>query len=63
MNHFEEARDLVKHAEGALQTLRAAYQASLNERLVRPELKINIKNLMENLRSALDFSAHGLYDK
>ena len=37
--------------------------SSLSEKSVKPTLLIEIKNVMENLRSALDFSAHGLFDK
>jgi hypothetical protein len=61
MSHFDDAKDLVKHANQALPKLEQEYQSSLNEQKIEATLLIDIKNLMENLRSALDFSAHGLF--
>ena len=63
MAYFDDARDLVAHATEKLAELREAYDQSLREQSVKRTLLIEIKNLMENLRSALDFSAHGLFDK
>jgi len=63
MGLFEDAKSLVEHAEKELPTIEAEYKASLAEKTVRANLLIEIKNLMENLRSALDFSAHGIFDK
>ena len=63
MAHFDDAKELVKHAKSALPKLEQDYHASLHEKTVKPALLIDIKNIMENLRSALDFSAHGLFTK
>jgi hypothetical protein len=63
MSHFDDANALVNHAKGALPKLEQDYQSSLKDRTVKPALLIDIKNIMENLRSALDFSAHGLFTK
>lgn len=63
MTYFKDAQDLVVHAEGSIGELEARYTESLHEMVIKPELQISIKNLMENLRSALDFAAHGLFDK
>ncbi len=63
MSRFDDARALVNHARGALPKLEEDYESSLNDRIVKPALLIDIKNIMENLRSALDFSAHGLFTK
>ena len=62
MTAFDDARSLVEHAEAALPKIRAAYDASLHSKEVSKSLLIEIKNICENLRSALDFAAHGLFD-
>ncbi len=61
MGHFEDANSLVKKSVLDLEGLKAAYEQSLSQQFVSPELLIDIKNLMENLRSALDYAAHGLF--
>jgi len=63
MAYFDDAKELVNHAKNALPELEQDYQSSLNEKTVKAALRIDIKNIMENLRSALDFSAHGLFTK
>ena len=63
MSYFDDAKDLVKHAKEELLKIQKAYNESLHEKSVKRTLLIEIKNLMENLRSALDFAAHGLFDK
>ncbi len=63
MGHFEDAKELVQYARGQFAQIKSAYEASLADQDIKPQLLIGIKNLMENLRSALDFAAHGLYDK
>ena len=63
MNSFDEAKNFVRHSKEMLPQLEAAYEISLHNQKIERNLRINIKNLMENLRSALDYSAHGLFDK
>ena len=63
ISHFDDAKELVNHAKGALPKLEQDYQSSLHDKTIKPAVLIDIKNLMENLRSALDFSAHGLFAK
>jgi hypothetical protein len=63
MAHFDDAKHLVYHAKNALPKLEQEYQSALHEKTIKPTLLIDIKNIMENLRSALDFSAHGLFTK
>ena len=63
MSAFDDANELIKHAEGDLRKIREAYDASLHAKEVSGALRVQIKNFVENLRSALDFSAHGLFDK
>ena len=63
MAHFDDAKELVNHAKSALPKLEQDYQSSLHEKTIKAALLIDIKNIMENLRSALDFSVHGLFTK
>lgn len=63
MGYFEDARQLVEHSRERFPGIKSAYEASLSEQEIKPQLLIEIKNLMENLRSAMDFSAHGLFEK
>src|SRR5713226_3163992 len=48
---------LLKKAESQLRTIEGEYQKSLEAKTIDPELRIDIKNLCENLRSVLDYLA------
>jgi len=63
MSYFDDALELVKHAKNELNKVKKSYEQSLHKKSIEPKLLIEIKNLMENLRSALDFTAHGLFNK
>ncbi len=63
MNYFDNATELVNHSKQTLEKIKSAYNDSLHDKTIKASLLIEIKNFMENLRSALDYSAHGLYDK
>ena len=63
MSAFDDALELVKHAEGDLAKIRKAYEASLHAKEVSGSLQVQIKNFVENLRSALDFAANGLFER
>jgi hypothetical protein len=63
MGQFEEAKELIKHAKSSYLSIQNVYQKSLTQKEISTELLIEIKNIMENLRSALDYSAHGLFGK
>lgn len=63
MSYFDDANLLVQHARDQFTVIENAYHASLSEKEIKPNLLIGIKNFMENLRSSLDFSAHGLFQK
>jgi hypothetical protein len=63
MSYFNDAKVLVSECQNTLTEIERAYQESLTSKEIKPSLLIKIKNFMENLRSALDFSAHGLFDK
>jgi hypothetical protein len=49
---------LLKHADSVLAKIEAEYQESLHAKSIDAAMRIDIKNLCENLRSALDYLAH-----
>ena len=63
MSAFDDAKELIRHAEGVFVKIRQAYEASLHAKVVSTTLRVEIKNLLENLRSALDFAARGLFNR
>ena len=63
MSYFDDASQLVQYAKEHLAKIEREYGLSLSEKVIRPSLLIDIKNFMENLRSSLDFTAHGLFQK
>ena len=56
-DRFEMALALVNDAQPRLSELQRAYEQSLHAKSVSVDLQIQIKNVMENLRSALDYCA------
>lgn len=63
MGAFDDAKELLKHAEAELPKIREAYQRSLRDKTVSAGLLVEIKNFFENVRSALDFAAGGLFER
>lgn len=63
MSAFDDAKSLIQHAEEELPKIRQAYQESLSAKTIGALLLVEIKNVCENLRSSLDFAAHGLFEK
>lgn len=63
MSAFDDARSLVQHAQDELPKIRQAYDESLAAKTIAPRLLVEIKNVCENLRSALDFAAHGVFER
>lgn len=59
---FDDAKELIRHADGNLPKIRDAYQSSLHAKTVSADLRVQIKNFVENLRSALDYTARGLFE-
>ena len=51
---------LLRKARADFVDLKVAYTASLEEKNVREDLKVAIKNILENLRSCLDYLAHDI---
>lgn len=54
---------LLSHAKAELFKIEEEYSASLQRKDIAPSLQIDIKNLMENLRSALEYIARDIYEK
>lgn len=63
MPAFDDAKSLIEHARNELPKIKQAYEGSLSAKAVAPRLLVEIKNVCENLRSALDFAAHGLLER
>jgi hypothetical protein len=62
MAYKEDAIELINESKNILAEIKAAYEESLHDQEIKPKFLIKIKNFMENLRSALDFTAHHLFD-
>ena len=62
MNRTKSIEALINKTRKAFDTLKKDYQASLDQKLVSDELKIDIKNIFENLRSCLDYMAHDIFE-
>ena len=54
---------LVEHAKTDLEEIEGQYHRALEQTTILPSLQIDIKNYMENLRSALDYIAHDIYER
>lgn len=54
---------LLQRADAQLASIKAMYEKSLHEKQVDDALRVDIKNLCENLRSALDYVAHDIREK
>lgn len=61
-NYLEDALALVEHAEESLLEVKVLYENSITNKKIDKRLSINIKNILENLRSSLDYSANALVD-
>lgn len=53
---------LLKKSDALFSELKGAHEASLHEKRIREELKVDIKNIFENLRSCLDYLAHDVFE-
>lgn len=57
-NRRRDVDALLERSRANLGLIEGEYQSSLNAKSIGSELKIEIKNLCENLRSILDYLAH-----
>ena len=58
----DQVIELIKHSEEKIKTIEKDYLAALDKQEIPNSLIIDIKNFMENLRSALDYMAHDIYE-
>ena len=63
MSIFDDASTLVDHSTEKIEMLRELHKKCLVENSVPSEFRVEVKNFMENLRSALDYCARGLFTK
>jgi hypothetical protein len=62
MKRASSIEALLRKSQSVFANLRRAYDASLYEKHVRDDLKVDIKNIFENLRSCLDYLAHDIFE-
>lgn len=62
MNRAASIQALLNKASSDFGDLKKSYEASLHEKHVREDLKVLIKNILENLRSCLDYLAHDVFE-
>lgn len=53
---------LLRKSQNTFLDLKRDYDTSLHEKTIRDDLKVDIKNIFENLRSCLDYLAHELFE-
>jgi len=62
MKRSASIKALISKAESNFKDLKIEYERSLHEKHVREELKVDIKNIFENLRSCLDYLARDIFE-
>lgn len=62
MRRSKNIEALIRKSRGDFVELKKAYEASLHAKVISEDLKIDIKNIFENLRSCLDYLAHEVFD-
>lgn len=62
MKRASSIEALVRKSREGFADLKKAYEDSLHEKVIRAELRVNIKNIFENLRSCLDYLAQELFE-
>jgi len=63
MSREKSISALIKKCRDSMTGLKSDYQASLEAKSISEELKIDIKNILENLRSCLDYIAKDIHEK
>lgn len=62
MKRASSVEALLKKSQSLFVDLKRAYDESLHEKQVRDDLKVDIKNIFENLRSCLDYLANEIFE-
>jgi hypothetical protein len=63
MSRETSIKALIKKCDDSLSELSKDYQSSLDQKHISEELKVDIKNILENLKSCLDYLAKDIHDK
>lgn len=63
MRRSKSIKALIEKTKKDFIALKADYESSLQDQVVSEELKIDIKNIFENLRSCLDYLAHDIHEE
>lgn len=63
MSRAKDIAALIARSRKDLAELKVAYESSLHQQTISEELRVDIKNVFENLRSCLDYIAHDLFEK
>ena len=58
-----DVRDLLDYVDDSLGHIKVAYNQALRDKRIAPSLRIDVKNAMENMRSALDYMARDIADE
>ena len=60
MKRYKDILALIKESKNQYMEVKKLYDKSLKDESL--DIHINVKNLMENLRSILDYTAHDIYE-
>lgn len=63
MSRYNDIQAHLHIADKSLEMIERSYQTSLKDREIHPQLKIEIKNYLENLRSVLDYLAKEIHER
>jgi predicted Zn-dependent peptidase len=63
MQRSKSIQALINKAKKDFVTLKTDYESSLQHQSISEELKVDIKNIFENLRSCLDYLAHDIHQE
>lgn len=63
MQRSKSIQALINKAKKDFAALKIDYESSLQHQTVSEELKVDIKNIFENLRSCLDYLAHDIHEE
>ena len=58
-----DVRDLLDYVDDSLGHIKEAYDRALRDKRIAPSLRIDVKNAMVNMRSALDYMARDIADE
>jgi hypothetical protein len=60
MKRYDDIIALIQESTGQYDEIKGSYEKSLRDKSL--DIRIKVKNLIENLRSVLDYTAHDIYE-